>query len=154
MPLFHKIIALLIGIALIALLGTLYGYFHYRGNETTSTRYRFVIASVFSAPLLLFLLLDGVHQVATRWPGLRYSAVTQSLLSYLFVISLWGRIVATSAISIAYHVLVSVFVGFAWLAHRKSRLHKVLLTVYTGVLLFYVGCATLWLLSGQGTVLP
>jgi len=108
------------------------------------------LASVFSAPLFLVLVLIGVIRVVQVIPLLSLENLLPVTLFYLILFPvLFVYYIIPSFLGIGYLALTTAFVGFAWYSRPEALWHKALLAINTGTLLTYIGYVLWWYFTGQ-----
>ncbi len=107
-------------VVIVALAGVIYGYKYFREDEASAKRYRLALASVFSAPLFLVLVLIGVIRVVQVIPLLSLENLLPVTLFYLILFPvLFAYYIIPSFLGIGYLALTTAFVGFAWYPARN-----------------------------------
>lgn len=137
-------------VVIVALAGVIYGYKYFREDEATAKRYRLALASVFSAPLFLVLVLIGVIRVVQAIPLLSLENLLPVTLFYFILFPvLFAYFIVPTFLGIGYLALTTAFVGFTWYSRPETLWHKALLAINTGTLLTYIGYVLWWYLTGQ-----
>jgi hypothetical protein len=125
------------------------GYAVFRGKGTADSRYKMVVASLFSAPLLIGFLIWINLQLADR-----LKIDTSAANDYILLFGIYSTIIILSPLGWVQYALTATFVVFAWLAKPEPRSHKFLLAFYLGLLFLYVGYNAWWYLTKQQMTSP
>ena len=139
----------IIALAFSALLCAIFGYIVFRGQGSSDSRFKMVIASFFSAPLLLGLLMLINIEII----GLLRTDVSM-FSGYISTFLILMMIAVLSPIGWVHLVLTSTFIILAWFTKPEPRSQKLILGVYILVVLLYTGYNIWWYSSGQTMKLP
>ena len=140
---------IVISIGVFAILCAGFGYVVFHNQDHADSGYKFVVASLFSAPLLLSLFIWCSVLIANLM-----KLDTSTLGFFILAFFIYGNIAVLSIVGWAYYALTALFVMLAWLTKSKPRSHYVALGLYTFVLILYIGYNFWWHATGQQMTFP